>query len=81
MVKLIFVIVILLAVGSLLVFSDVGTLIGYFVTYIVDPISSIVQPVVKIFEVFLSYNYLMIVFGVFLGANLLAFVSNKFMGD
>lgn len=81
MAKFILVIVICLVVGSLLVFTDVPQLLAYFSEYVLTPISSISQPVIKIVEVFTSFNNLLIVLGVFLGSQVLAFFANKFMGE
>lgn len=82
MAKTIFIIVLLVMVGSIIGSYVIdGNLWYYFTTYVVSPLGNLVKPVAQIFEVFLSFNSLNIVFSIILICSFVVFIVNRFRGE
>ncbi|MGN0797778.1 MAG: hypothetical protein ACI4M5_06165 [Christensenellales bacterium] len=82
MAKTIFIIVLLVMVGSIFGSYVIdGNLWYYFTTYVVTPLGNFVKPVARVFEVFLSFSSLRLVFSLILICTFVVFIINRFRGE
>lgn len=82
MAKTIFIIALLLMVGSIIGSYVIdGNLWSYFTAYVLSPLGNLVKPVARIFDVFMSFHSINIVFSIILICSFVVFIVNRFRGE